>query len=352
MALVLTLAAALWFAGRFFGAPVAARLMMIGLLYVAVLAVHVALPSGHPLRQATGGSAAEWLVIGGLAALVFAYAKGIGRLRAFVRPENRPRAPVQADTSAARRERAARHIMLPEIGGPGQARIEAARVLVIGAGGLGSPVLQYLGAAGIGTLGVIDGDIVEASNLQRQTLHTDARIGMPKVFSAEQAIRAQNPHVTVRPYNRRLTEEIARDLFQDYDLILDGTDDTDTRYLVNRTATALGLPLISGALSPWEGQVTLFDPARGAPCYACVFPDPPAPGQAQTCAEAGVASPLPGVVGSLMALEAVKEIAGVGEGLRGRLLIFDGLTGEMRSFRTAPNPACPVCGAGNAAGEA
>jgi len=347
MALVLVLAAGLWFFGRFIGAPHSARFQMIALLYVAVLALNVALPPGHPLREATGGSAGEWVVLGVLGAAVWAYRVGLTRLRTRVRPENLP-PDRDAASAPTRLERAARHIALREIGGMGQQKIEAARVLVIGAGDLGAPALQYLAAAGVGTLGVIDDDVVELSNLQRQTIHTDARIGMPKVFSAEAAVRAQNPFVTVRPYNRRLTDEIAEDLFADYDLVLDGTDDTETRYAANRAAVATGVPLVSGAISQWEGQVSVFDPASGAPCYACVFPVPAAPGVSQTCAEAGVAGPLPGVIGSIMALEALKVITGAGETLRGRMLIHDGLYAETRVMTLARDPSCSVCGSRNA----
>lgn len=342
MAVVLVLGAGLWIFGRFIGAPVSARMLMLGLLYVAVLAVNIAFPEGHPLRQATGGSAAEWLVIGVLAGAVWLYAQGLGRLRARVRPENKS-SEAPGGSSGTKFERAARHIVLREIGGMGQQKIEAARVLVIGAGGLGAPALQYLAAAGVGTIGVIDDDVVELSNLQRQTIHTDDRIGMPKVFSAEAALRAQNPFVAVRPYNRRLTGDIVEELFGDYDLVLDGTDDTDTRYIANRAAVAKGLPLVSGAISQWEGQISVFDPARGGPCYACVFPVPAAPGVSQTCAEAGVAGPLPGVIGSMMALEALKVIVDAGETLRGRMLIYDGLYSETRIVTVSKNPDCPVC---------
>ncbi|MEM9426415.1 MAG: molybdopterin-synthase adenylyltransferase MoeB [Pseudomonadota bacterium] len=342
MAVVLVMAAALWGFGAMIKAPVNARLLMIALLYIGVLALQVAMPEGHPLREATGGSAAEWLVLGGLGAVIWAYAKGLGRLRERVRPENQPRA--EARGGSVELERNARHIVLREIGGPGQKRLKDARVLIVGAGGLGSPALQYLAAAGVGTIGVIDDDSVENSNLQRQIIHTDARIGMPKVFSAQAAIEAQNPFVTVRPYHRRLTEDIADDLFSDYDLILDGTDDTATRYLVNETAVRLKLPLISAAISQWEGQISLFDASRGGPCYRCVFPEPAAPGIAPSCAEGGVLGPLPGVVGSMMAVEAVKLIAGAGMPLLGRMLIYDALYGETRLIKVTRRPDCPVCG--------
>lgn len=342
MAMVLVMAAALWGLGHLLRVPTGGRVLMIGILYVSVLMLQVALPAGHPLREATGGSAGEWLVLGGLAALVWLYARGLKTLKSRVRPENRPKdSPVSTSTEL---ERNARHIVLREIGGPGQKRLKAARVLVVGAGGLGAPALQYLAAAGIGTIGVIDDDTVENSNLQRQVIHTDDRIGMPKVFSAEHAMKAQNPFVTVRPYHRRLTADIARDLFADYDLILDGTDDTATRYLVNETAVALKLPLISAAISQWEGQISIFDPSRGAPCYACIFPEAAAPGLAPSCAEGGVLGPLPGVLGSMMAVEAIKLLAGTGEPLLGRLMIYDALYSDVRVIGVKRREDCRVCG--------
>jgi molybdopterin/thiamine biosynthesis adenylyltransferase len=167
---------------------------------------------------------------------------------------------------------------------------------------------------------------------------------MPKVFSAQIAMAALNPHVEVRPYNRALEEGIAETLFAEYDLILDGTDSFATRALVNRAAVATGRPLVSGAISAWEGQLTLYDPASGAPCLACVFPEPPAPALAATCAETGVIGALPGVIGSMMALEAVKHVAGAGEGLAGRMLVYDALHGEMRTIRVRRRAGCPVCG--------
>ena len=174
--------------------------------------------------------------------------------------------------------------------------------------------------------------------------HTDTRIGMPKVFSAKEAIQAQNPFVTVNCYEKRLTDEIAEELFADYDLILDGTDNFETRYLSNRTAAKLGKPLISGALSQWEGQLSVFDPANGAPCYQCVFPEAPAPGLVPSCAEAGVSAALPGVIGSMMAQEAMKLITGAGEVLRGEMFIYDALYGETRKIRLNKRKDCPTCG--------
>jgi molybdopterin/thiamine biosynthesis adenylyltransferase len=185
---------------------------------------------------------------------------------------------------------------------------------------------------------------VSISNLQRQVIHRDADIGMPKVHSAAAAMKAQNPHIEVRPYDRRLTEEIAQDLLADYDLVLEGSDNFATRYLVNRVAAQLGIPVVGGAISQWEGQLAVWDPASGAPCYQCVFPEAPAEGLAPTCAEAGVIGPLPGVIGTMMATEAIKLIAEAGEPLRSRLLLWDGLDATPRVIRTSRREDCPVCG--------
>ncbi|MEM0946346.1 MAG: HesA/MoeB/ThiF family protein [Pseudomonadota bacterium] len=343
MILFLCLAAGLWALGHLTGAPRSARWIMIGLLYVAVLAVTVVFPPSHPLAAVIGGTTGEWLVIGALIGAVWGYFAGLKRLRQQVRPENRAPDAAPADSEAAL-ERVARHIVLREIGGPGQKRLRDARVLVIGAGGLGSPALQYLAAAGVGTIGVIDDDVVSNSNLQRQVIHTDARIGMPKVFSAQAAMTAQNPWITVRPYKRRLIADIADELFADYDLILDGVDDDASRYVTNAAAVRTGRTLISAALSQWEGQISVFAPHKGTPCYACVFPKPNAPGLAPSCAEGGVLGPLPGVVGAIMAVEAIKELTGAGETLRGRMLVYDALYGETRTIALKRQPDCPVCG--------
>ncbi|KEJ95493.1 Molybdopterin or thiamine biosynthesis adenylyltransferase [Pseudosulfitobacter pseudonitzschiae] len=344
MILVLALAAALWGVGAMMGAPRAVRLNMVLLLYVAVLALHLALPDAHPLRMATGESAALWLILGGFVVLVLTYRWGLRRLRAKAAGGQADPQPLIGPMTEVELNRYSRHIVLREIGGPGQVALKNARVLVVGAGGLGAPALQYLAAAGVGTIGVIDADVVEGSNLQRQVIHTDARIGMPKVFSAQAALEALNPFITVRPYHRRFDAEVAAELVAEYDLVLDGTDNFDTRYLVNRTAVAAGVPLISGALSQWEGQLSVFDPARGAPCYQCIFPQAPADGLAPSCAEAGVLGPLPGVVGAMMAVEAVKLLTDAGTSLRGEMLIYDALYGESRKITLARRGDCPVCG--------
>ncbi len=337
----LVMAAAFWGLGHLMKTPVSMRLTMIGVLYLGVLLALATLPDSNGLRRALGGGLREWLVAGGVVGLVALYRSALGALkkRAQGVPASNP-----SINHSSELERNARHIVLREIGGPGQKHLKAARVLVIGAGGLGSPALQYLAAAGVGTLGVIDDDVVENSNLARQVIHKDAAIGTPKVFSAEAEMRAQNPHITVRPYHRRLTEENAAELFAEYDLILDGCDNFETRYLVNRTCVALGKPLIAAALSQWEGQISTYDPANGGPCYACIFPDPPAPGLSPSCAEGGVLGPLSGVVGAMMAVEAVKLITQAGEGLVGRMMIYDALYGENRVVKVKRRNDCRVCG--------
>ncbi|PUB18569.1 HesA/MoeB/ThiF family protein [Yoonia sediminilitoris] len=344
MIMVGAMAAVLWGIGIAMKAPYHARWTMMGILLVAVMIIHVALPDGHPLRMATGGDARLWGLLIAFGFMVWGYRKFLGGLRRQVAAKAAP-APASSDRfSTTELDRYARHIMLREVGGPGQKAMRDAKVLVVGAGGLGAPALQYLAAAGVGTIGVIDDDTVENTNLQRQVIHLDRNIGMPKVHSAAEAMKAQNPFVVVRPYQRRLEEEIAADLFADYDLILDGTDNFDTRYLVNRTAVALGKPLIAGALTQWEGQISLYAPAQGTPCYECVFPTAPDSALVPSCAEAGVIGPLPGVIGAMMAVEAVKLITGAGDGLGGRMLIYDALYAQTRTINIKPRADCAVCG--------
>ncbi|WP_439521758.1 HesA/MoeB/ThiF family protein [Marivita sp.] len=347
MITVFAMAAALWGIGALMKMPARARLYMIGLLYIGVLFVQIALPLGHPLRMATGESAALWILIGVFAAVAVLYGRVIKGLkdRALVKEgANAPPVTRGDNFSASELERYARHIVLREIGGPGQKALRDAKVLVIGAGGLGAPALQYLAAAGVGTIGVMDDDVVENANLQRQVIHRDQDIGMPKVFSAQAAMMAQNPYVEVRPYHRRLTEAVAADLVGEYDLLLDGTDNFESRYLANRVAVEAGKPLISGALSQWEGQISVFDTGSGTPCYQCIFPEAPAAGLAPSCAEAGVIGPLPGVIGSMMAVEAIKVITGAGQALRGEMLIYDALWGETRKIALKRREECPICG--------
>jgi molybdopterin/thiamine biosynthesis adenylyltransferase len=335
--------AAIWGAGWWFGWRAMAVWLGFALWWGAIMVIHLPMQVENPLRRVVGGDFGGWLVFGLLAAVALVYGTVLRAVK------GRKAAPVVAAPGAFRAaelDRYARHILLREIGGAGQKRLRAARVLVVGAGGLGSPALMYLAASGAGVIGVIDDDVVENSNLQRQIIHADARIGMAKVASAEVAMRALNPFIEVRPYKRRLTEEIAAELIAEYDLVLDGTDNLDTRYLVNRVCVALGKPLISGAITQWEGQLSLFDPAKGTPCYACVFPVPPAPGLVPTCAEAGVAAPLPGIIGAAMAMEAVKHITGAGETLAGRLMIHDALYAETRVIGIKRRADCAVCGTG------
>ena len=341
MLLVLALLAALWILGWVMKTPRSQRVILSLVVLSAVILAHLVLPADTPIRQATGGSATPWLFLICVAALIWGYTRLLTALRSRARAPQT--LPPSAPFSEAELSRYARHMILREIGGPGQRALKEARVLVVGAGGLGAPACLYLAGAGVGTIGVIDDDTVETTNLQRQIIHRDADVSTPKTRSAARAMAALNPHISVRPYQRRLTPQIAAELFADYDLILDGTDNFDTRYLVNATCVALGKPLIAAALTQWEGQISTYDPAQGAPCYACVFPSAPSAELAPSCAEAGVAGPLPGILGSMMALEAVKLITGAGTSLRGRLAIHDGLHGENRTLKVARRPDCPTC---------
>ncbi|RYH01418.1 HesA/MoeB/ThiF family protein [Salipiger sp. IMCC34102] len=343
MIMVFAMIAAIWGIGAAMKAPRSARWVMTGILLLAVVLAQLVLPPDNGLRQATGGDVRLWLLLIGFGALVWAYRRALRALKSRAAPPPQDALPPREGFSESELNRYARHIMLREVGGPGQTALSRARVLVVGAGGLGSPALLYLAAAGVGTIGVIDDDVVETSNLQRQVIHRDGYIGSPKVASASQALRELNPHVAIRPYHRRLDAEIAEELIADYDLVLDGCDNFDTRYLVNRACVAMDTPLIAAAITQWEGQIGLYDPARGGPCFACVFPTAPDPGLVPTCAEAGVIAPLPGVIGSMMAVEALKTLTGAGAGLRGRLMIHDALYAESRTLKTAARPDCPVC---------
>lgn len=349
--LTVFLAAVLWGGTWAFGVPVTRRLALLAGLWIGGIAAHLLLPPDHAVRQALGGDARVWLVLGGVIALIAVYFRGVGWLRARARPVAEAAAepvPAVSQTASAYQpdelDRYARHIFLHEIGGPGQKALKGARVLVLGAGGLGAPALLYLAAAGVGRITVVDHDRVERSNLQRQIIHADARIGEPKALSAAAALRALNPHVEVLPIIARFGTDTGPDLIAGHDLVLDGTDDLATRELVNRLAVAAGVPLVWGALARWEGQVSLFDPVRGGPCLACLFPVRPAPGMVPSCAEAGVAGPLPGIIGAIMATEAVKQITGAGQTLRGRLMLHDALYADARVIGVKPRPGCPVCG--------
>jgi len=246
--------------------------------------------------------------------------------------------------SPAELARYSRHVLLGEIGVDGQRKLAAARVLVVGAGGLGSPAALYLAAAGVGTLGIADFDRVAAHNLQRQLLHDDASIGEPKVVSAARRLRATNPFIRVVEHADGVTPANALELFRDYDVIVDGTDNFASRYLNNDAAVLARRPLVFGSVFKFEGQVSVFAPHLGGRCYRCIFPTPPAPGSVPGCGETGVLGAVCGVIGSLQALEVIKLITGAGEPLIGHLLTFDGLARGFRVLKLARDPACPVCG--------
>jgi adenylyltransferase/sulfurtransferase len=243
-------------------------------------------------------------------------------------------------------QRYSRHILLPEVGGTGQARLRDARVLVIGAGGLGSPVLLYLAAAGIGTLGIVDDDTVELSNLQRQVAHGTASLGRPKAESAAGAARAINPTVQVEIHQARLDPENALELVAGYDVVCDGTDNFPTRYLVADACVLARRTLVSAAVLRFEGQLSVFKPHAGPdhPCYRCLYPEPPPPGVVATCAEAGVLGAVTGVMGTLQATEVLKEVIQVGETLSGRLLMWDALSARFDAVRVPRDPGCRACG--------
>lgn len=240
-------------------------------------------------------------------------------------------------------DRYARHIVLHEIGGPGQQRLKRARVLVVGAGGLGSPAILYLAAAGVGTLGVVDNDEVSLSNLQRQVLHRTDEVGHPKTASATRAVARINPNVSLVAHTELLTAGNAEELVGGYDLVLDGSDNFETRYLVNETCARLKRPLVSAAIGRWDGQLSVFRPWLGGPCYACIFPEAPPPGMVPACAEAGVLGAMAGVMGTMQAVEAVKLITQAGEPLDGRLFLYDALSAETRTLRAAKRADCKVC---------
>jgi adenylyltransferase/sulfurtransferase len=246
--------------------------------------------------------------------------------------------------SPDQRARYSRHLLIPEVGEEGQQRLLDARVLLIGAGGLGSPASLYLAAAGVGTLGIVDADVVDESNLQRQIVHSTERLGEAKVASAKRTIEALNPDVTVVAYQERLTSEnVDRILADGWDVIVDGADNFPTRYLVNDASVWSGIPVVHGSIFRFEGQVTLFRPGVG-PCYRCLFPQPPPPGLAPSCAEGGVLGVLPGIIGSIQANETLKLILGRGDSLAGRLLLFDALGATLDEVTVRRNPDCPVCG--------
>lgn len=243
-------------------------------------------------------------------------------------------------------ERYSRHIILPEVGGEGQSRLLKSKVFMIGAGGLGSPAALYLAAAGVGTIGIADADAVDLSNLQRQILHNQSRIGMPKVESAKITLEALNPDVEVIPYPYRVTRENVREIIRDYDLVIDGCDNFPTRFLINDACYFEKKTLVSGAMFRFDGQVTTFKPHKdeNGPCYRCLYPEPPPEGLVPSCSEAGILGALAGAVGTIQAIEAIKELLGIGNGLSGKLLVFDALRMEWRKLTLHKDPNCPLCG--------
>ena len=247
------------------------------------------------------------------------------------------------DFSEEQIRRYARHILLKEVGGVGQEKLLESKVLVIGAGGLGSPLILYLAAAGVGTIGIIDDDVVDLSNLQRQIAHTTDRIGASKVDSAITAVAAINPDVKVIAHKQRLTVDNAQGVIAGYDVVADGSDNFPTRFLVNDACFFAKKTLVSAAVLRFDGQLSTFRPHAGAPCYRCLYPTPPPPGQIPSCDEAGVLGAVAGVLGTLQATEVLKEIIGIGEGMAGRLLIYDALSAAMRQVKIKPDPECPLC---------
>ena len=245
--------------------------------------------------------------------------------------------------TADQRNRYQRHLLLPEVGEAGQMKLLDSKVLLLGAGGLGSPAAIYLAAAGVGTIGIIDMDVVDASNLQRQILHTLDRVGMRKVDSAKAALTAMNPDVVVKTYDTRLSAENILDIIDGYDIIVDGTDNFPTRYLVNDAALIKRIPVVHGSIFRFEGQATVFYPYVG-PCYRCMIPEPPPAELAPSCAEAGVLGVLPGIIGSIQAVETIKLLLDIGEPLVGRLLTYDSLEESFRTFKVRRDPNCPACG--------
>ncbi len=239
--------------------------------------------------------------------------------------------------------RYSRHLLMPEVGLTGQKKLKAASVLIIGAGGLGSPAALYLAAAGVGRIGLVDFDVVDESNLQRQILHGTSWVGKPKLASAKARLLDLNPDIVVETYETVLTSANALEVLKDYDIIIDGTDNFPTRYLVNDACVFLGKPLVYGSIFRFEGQATVFD-ARVGPCYRCLYPEPPPPGLVPSCAEGGGVGVLPGVIGAIQATEAIKLIIGQGEPLIGRLLLYDALSMRFRELKLRKNPTCPVCG--------
>ena len=339
---VLSFLVLVWLIARHFGVSQNLRAVSVFIILIFILGTLFIIPETNSFSIVMGGWA-PWATISFLFCITFLFRLFIDVLR------NKSKDVYLSDVKEADEfsnhelERYSRHILLKELGGLGQRRIKDSSVLIIGAGGLGAPVIQYLAASGVGTIGIIDHDKVSLSNLQRQVIYPAKQVGEQKVFSAADAIYQLNSNVNVRPYNRRLNSEIAEEIFSEYDVVVDGTDNFETRYISNSAAVITKKYLVSGALSQWEGQVSVYAPHKGGPCYACVFPSPPKDDLALTCSEGGVFSPLPGVIGSVMAVETLKILSHSGNTLLGQMFIYDSLKGESRKIKINPSKTCPIC---------
>ena len=328
------------------GSPEGAAQLTRG--YLELRIADLAPDAEQPLLLLCGGGSRSLLAADDLTRLGYAdvrsVAGGFNRWKQDSLPVEVPRT-----LSADQRERYGRHLLMPEVGEKGQLALADARVLLIGAGGLGSPAAYYLAAAGVGTLGLVDDDVVDRSNLQRQILHADDRVGTPKVESATRTLKGLNPEVEIVPYATRLTSANVQEVFEGWDVVLDGSDNFPTRYLVNDACVKLNVPNVHGSIYRFEGQVSVFWPGydkRRGPCYRCLYPEPPPPELAPSCAEAGVLGVLPGVVGTLEAIEVIKLVLDVGDPLVGRLLHYDALRQRFTDLELAPDPKCAYCAEG------
>ena len=331
-----------WFIAGYFGVSKNFRTASVFITLTCILGTLFLVPEKNSFSIIMGGWA-PWATIFFIFCLIFLFRLSINSLRNKSNDQYLSDEKDADEFSTQELERYSRHIILKELGGLGQRRIKDSSVLIIGAGGLGAPVIQYLAASGVGIIGIIDHDKVSLSNLQRQVIYSTKQVGEQKVFSAADAIYKLNRNVDIRPYNRQLNSEIAEEIFSEYDVVVDGTDNFETRYISNSAAVKTKKPLVSGALSQWEGQVSVFAPHEGGPCYECVFPTPPKDDLVITCSEGGVFSPLPGVIGSVMAVETLKILSHSGDVLLGQMFIYDGLKGESRKIKINPSKKCPMC---------
>ena len=319
--------------------------IILNIFLTAYLCIFLAiffLPENNLVRLTLGVSLSEWISLSFVFLVILGYIVVLKKIKTNNLAKYSSNSS-KNDMTDIEIERYARHLVLKDIGGQGQQRLRNAKVLVVGAGGLGNPVSLYLAGAGIGTIGIIDNDIVSLSNLQRQILYREHDVGKSKVFATQKNILEINPHIEIKPYNRLLDSSNAQKLISEYDIIIDGSDNLKTRHLVNFACVKERKPLISGAISQWEGQISLFDPSKNYPCYSCIFPESDKDNLTRSCADVGVLSSLPGVIGSLMAVEAIKEITGVGDSLRGQLFLYDAMSCKTRKIEAERNKNCKVC---------